>query len=508
MEEINALDLSNIIHEDLKKYLQSFHETVHSEEVGIVLESGDGIARIAGLPSAMMNEMLVFPSGIYGLVLNLEPEEIIAIVFGSHTMVKEGDRVKCSGHIMEVPVGKELLGRVVNSLGQPIDGNGPVETKLCWPLEHAAPQVIDREPVSQPLQTGYKIIDALVPIGRGQRELIIGDRQTGKTTLAIDTIINQKDKNVICIYVAIGQKSSDIVQTVTMLKKSQALGYTIIVDAPASDPGALQYIAPFSGCAMGEYFMYNEKKDVLIIFDDLTKHSAAYRMLSLLLRRPPGREAYPGDIFYLHARLLERGAKLNQQLGGGSLTCLPIVETQMGDISAYIPTNIISITDGQIFLESDLFQSGIKPAVNVGISVSRVGGKAQIKAMRDISGPLRLGLAQYREKESFTLISSEMDDETQKQLNRGAILTEILKQQKNDAYPIEDQIIVILAANLGCFDDIPMLEIRKIEKQFIEAIRNQYPKVVEDIKNGQKVSEENKNKMREILTILKEKLGY
>ncbi len=507
MDEINALDLSEIIHDDLKKHIQSFHESVHSEEVGIVLESGDGIARIAGLPSAMMNEMLIFPSGIYGLVLNLEPEEIVAIVFGSHTMVKEGDRVKCSGHIMEVPVGKELLGRVVNALGQPIDGLGPVDTKMCWPIEHTAPQVIDREPVTQPMQTGYKIIDALVPIGRGQRELIIGDRQTGKTTLAIDTIINQKDKGVICIYVAIGQKSSDIVQTVNTLQKNQALGYTIIVDAPASDPGAMQYIAPFSGCSMGEYFMYNEKKDVLVIFDDLTKHAAAYRMLSLLLRRPPGREAYPGDVFYLHARLLERGTKLSQALGGGSLTCLPIVETQMADISAYIPTNVISITDGQIFLENDLFQSGIKPAVNVGMSVSRVGGKAQVKAMRDISGPLRLALAQYREKESFTLISSEMDDETQKQLNRGAILTEILKQQKNDAYPIENQIIAILAANLGCFDDIPIEKIKKTEKQFIEAICTQYPRVAEEIKGGKKVSEENKNKMREILLVLKEKLG-
>ena len=481
MEIIDSEKIASII----KGKIEEFSAEVKTREIGTVTESGDGIAHISGLPHAMVSEMLRFSSGVYGLVFNLEAEEITAIILGSHIDVKEGDSAKLTGQLMSVPVGEELLGRVINALGEPIDEKGPLKAKKNRPIEHPSPRVIDRQPVCEPLQTGYKLIDALIPIGRGQRELIIGDRSTGKSSIITDMIINQKGKDVICVYVAIGQKASNIVQLTEKLEDYGAMDYTVVVNASASDAASLQYLAPFAGCAIAEEFMYEQKKDALIIYDDLSKHATAYRMLSLLLRRPPGREAYPGDIFYLHARLLERAAKLSNALGGGSITAIPIVETQVGDITSYIPTNIISITDGQIFLQNDLFNAGFRPAINAGISVSRVGGKAQIPAIRKISGPLRIYMAQFREKESFSLVASELDKETKVQLTRGKVLAEILKQKNYNPLPIEKQVVIIYAAIKGYLDSIPLAEIQRFEEKFFLDIEQKYTYLLEKIKKDQ-----------------------
>jgi len=470
------------------------------EEVGEVIGSGDGIVQIKGLPSVMSLEMIEFPNKVYGMAFNLEYDKVVAVVLGAHTDVKEGDWAKLTGRVMDVPVGEALVGRVVNALGQPIDGRGDIKTDKLMPIERMAPDVFDRTPVEVPLQTGYKLIDALIPIGRGQRELIIGDRSTGKSTMVIDTIINQKDQNVTCVYVAIGQKEANIVQIVEKLKEAGAMDHTIVVNASASDPAAMQYIAPFAGCAMAEYFMYSGR-DALIIYDDLTKHAQAYRMISLLLRRPPGREAYPGDVFYLHSRLLERAAKLSPAKGGGSLTALPLIETQLGDVTSYIPTNVISITDGQIFLQTDLFNAGFRPAVDAGISVSRVGGKAQVPAMRKIAGRLRLDLAQYREKQSFALFAGEVDKETLKQLQRGAIVSEVLKQGKNSPLPIENQIIQIYAAVNGLMDDIKLGRVKEFEGKLAAFIKSNDPELFSKIKE---LPADAENKLRSHILKFKE----
>ncbi|MDR2431946.1 MAG: F0F1 ATP synthase subunit alpha [Candidatus Margulisbacteria bacterium] len=469
------------------------------DEVGAVIESADGIARIRGLSSALNGELLEFPGKIYGTIFNLEKEEIICAILENHTKVKEGAWVKRTGHVIGISVGRSMLGRVLNPMGDPLDGLGPLAAESVAPLERPAPGVIDREPVRVPLQTGYKVVDALVPIGRGQRELIIGDRQTGKTTLAVDTIISQKDTGVISVYVAVGQKESTVVKLRHQLEKQDALKNTIIVEAPASAPAIEQYLAPFVGCAIAEYFMYEHKKDTLIIYDDLSKHAAAYRHISLLMRRPPGREAYPGDIFYLHSRLLERAAKLSQALGGGSMTALPIIETQGNDISAYIPTNVISITDGQIFLEADLFNSGLRPAVNAGISVSRVGGSAQIKAIRSISGTLRIDLAQYREKEAFSMFSSELDKETLRQLRKGAVMVELLKQDKNNPMPIEEQVVSIFAGVRELLDDLPVERILPFEAALLKHIRAKYRDVLRDIRKTQELPAELAETLKNII---------
>jgi F-type H+-transporting ATPase subunit alpha len=462
-------DLSKII----KERIEEFRSEVKPEEVGLVVESADGITRIKGLPGAMASEMVEFQRGIKGMVFNLERDEVVAVILGRHTDVKEGDRATLTGRVMEVPVGDELLGRIVNPMGEPQDGLGEIKTKKFRPIEFKAPEVIQREPVNIPLQTGYKLIDALIPIGRGQRELIIGDRATGKSVLALDTIINQKDKDVLCVYVAIGQKATNVLQIAKELKDAGAMAKTIIVSAPASEPASLQYLAPFAGCAMAEEFMYGQHKDVLIVYDDFSKHAQSYRTLSLLLRRPPGREAYPGDVFYLHSRLLERAAKLSPALGGGSITALPIIETQLQDVTAYIPTNVISITDGQIFLEPDLFNAGFRPAVNTEISVSRVGGKAQTKSMRRVAGRLRLDLAQYREKQSFGLFSSEIDKETHAQLVRGAVITEVLKQKKGSPMAAMDQVMIIFAAVNGYMDEYPLNRAAEFETKFLKFARTE-----------------------------------
>src|ERR1700687_5245036 len=447
--DIKADEISKIIREQIGSYAVD----VDVAEVGSIISIGDGIARVHGVERAMAGEMLEFPHGVYGIALNLEEESVGAVLLGEFEAIKEGDLVKRTGRIISVPVGEELLGRVVNALGQPIDGKGPILTKQFSPIERLAPGVVDRQPVKEPLQTGLKAIDAMVPIGRGQRELIIGDRQTGKTAVAVDAIINQKGKDVICIYVAIGQKASTVAQVVKTLEDFDAMSYTIVVKATASDPAAMQFLAPYSGAAMGEYFR-DRGQHALTIYDDLSKQAAAYREISLLLRRPPGREAYPGDVFYLHSRLLERAAKLSDLRGGGSLTSLPIIETQAGDISAYIPTNVISITDGQIFLEADLFNSGIRPGINVGNSVSRVGGSAQIKAMKQVAGTLRLDLAQFRELQAFDPVCSDVDKATQSQLARGQRLTEILKQPQYQPMGVENQVLVIWAATKGYVDAV------------------------------------------------------
>ncbi|MFA5034270.1 MAG: F0F1 ATP synthase subunit alpha [Candidatus Margulisiibacteriota bacterium] len=486
------------ISEAIKKRIEEFEAQAKVDEVGIVLESGDGIARIRGLSSAQVGGMIEFPNNIYGLVSNLERDEITAMILAGHVSVREGDWAKNLYRLMEVPVGDALLGRVVNGLGQPIDGKGPINTNRTRPVESPAPSVVDRQPVNEPLQTGYKIIDALIPIGRGQRELIIGDRSTGKSTIAIDTIINQKGQNVICIYVAIGQKTSTVVETVGTLNKHDAMAYTIIVDAPASDPAALQYLAPFSGTAMGEEFMH-QGKDVLIIYDDLSKHATAYRMISLLLRRPPGREAYPGDVFYLHSRLLERSAKLSQAKGGGSLTALPMIETQLGDVSAYIPTNVISITDGQIFLSNEYFNQGIRPAIDVGISVSRVGGKAQIKAMRKVSGSLKLELARYREKQSFEMFSSELEKETQDLLAKGALLVEALKQNKHDPLPVEEQIAFLYGLSNNHFNNWPKDKVKENKVRFFDFIRARGAQALESIRTTKDITPETEAALKELV---------
>jgi F-type H+-transporting ATPase subunit alpha len=456
--DIKAEEISKIIRDQIGSYAVD----VDVAEVGTIVSIGDGIARVHGVQNTMAGEMLEFPHGIYGIALNLEEDSVGTVLLGEYTEIKEGDTVKRTGRIISVPVGPELVGRVVNALGQPIDGKGPIVSKLSAPIERIAPGVVDRSPVKEPLQTGLKAIDAMVPIGRGQRELIIGDRQTGKTAVAVDAIINQRGQDVICIYNAIGQKQSTVAQVVRTFEDAGAMEYTIVVSAGASDPAPLLYIAPYSACTMGEYFRDNGKH-ALVVYDDLSKHAQAYREISLLLRRPPGREAYPGDVFYLHSRLLERAAKLKKELGGGSLTALPIIETQAGDLSAYIPTNVISITDGQIFLESDLFHQGVRPAINVGNSVSRVGGSAQVKAMRQVAGTLRLDLAQYRELAAFAQFGSDLDKSTMNQLNRGRRLVEVLKQQQYQPLPVEKQVIIIYAATNGYLDSVPVEQVRAYE---------------------------------------------
>src|SRR6185437_7328072 len=457
--DIKAEEISKIIREQIGR----FAVDVDVAEVGSIISIGDGIARVHGVDNAMAGEMLEFPHGVFGIALNLEEESVGAVLLGDFTEIKEGDPVKRTGRIISVPVGDEMLGRVVNALGQPIDGKGPIATKQYSPIERLAPGVVDRQSVKEPLQTGLKAIDAMVPIGRGQRELIIGDRQTGKTAVAIDTILNQKDTGVICIYNAIGQKQSTIAQVVRTLEEADAMKYTIVVAAAAADPAPLLYISPYSACTIGEYFR-DSQRHALVVYDDLSKHAQAYREISLLLRRPPGREAFPGDVFYLHSRLLERAAKLNNELGAGSLTALPFIETQAGDVSAYIPTNVISITDGQIFLEADLFNSNQRPAINVGISVSRVGGNAQTKAMKSIAGGLRLSLAQYRELAAFAQCGSDLDKTSQDQLNRGRRLVEILKQGQYQPLPLEKQIMIIYAGTKGYLDDLPVEECRRFEE--------------------------------------------
>ena len=475
--DIRPAEISEVI----KRQISEYGREVEVRETGRVLSTGDGIARIYGLDKVAAGELLEFPHNIYGLVLNLEEDHVGAAVFGEAQEIKEGDEVRRTNRIAEVPVGDALLGRVVDALGQPIDGKGPIDASESRRIELKAPGIVGRQPVKEPLQTGIKAIDAMIPIGRGQRELIIGDRQTGKTAVAVDTIINQKGGDVVCIYVAIGQKRSTVAQVVERLTRHGAMGYTIVVAATASDASPLQYIAPYSGCTMGEYFRDN-RRHALIIYDDLSKHAVAYRALSLLLRRPPGREAFPGDVFYLHSRLLERAAKMSDERGGGSLTALPIIETQAGDVAAYIPTNVISITDGQIFLETDLFYSGVRPAVNVGISVSRVGGSAQIKAMRQVAGSLRMDLAQYREKAAFAQFGSDLDAATQKQLARGSRLVEILKQGQYEPLTVERQSLIIYAATNGYLDPLPESAALKYEAELYKFIENNHPNVFEGLR--------------------------
>lgn len=473
---IRPEEISSII----KQRIEQYRTDVAVTDVGTVIQVGDGIARIYGLDEAMAGELLEFTGGVYGMVLNLEEDNVGAVILGPYTQIKEGDTVKRTGRIVEVPVGDALIGRVVNAMGQPIDGKGPINSNKFRPVERVAPGVITRKSVHQPLQTGLKAIDAMVPIGRGQRELIIGDRQTGKTAVAVDTIINQKGGDVICIYVAVGQKASTVAKVVKSLEEHGAMDYTIVVAATASEPSPMLYIAPYSGCAIGEEFM-EQGKHVLIIYDDLSKQAVAYRELSLLLRRPPGREAYPGDVFYLHSRLLERAAKLNDSLGGGSLTALPIIETQAGDVSAYIPTNVISITDGQIFLESDLFYAGIRPAINVGLSVSRVGGAAQTKAMKQVAGRLRLDLAQYRELAAFAQFGSDLDKATQARLLRGEKTVEMLKQGQYIPMNVAEQVMIIFCAVNGFLDDIETARIGKFEEEFLKYMRSNKPEIGNEI---------------------------
>ena len=474
--EIGSAEISRII----KEQIQDYDKEIQVRETGTVLSTGDGIARIYGLDKVAAGELLEFPHSIYGIALNLEEDNVGAAIFGETYMIKEGDTVKRTGRIAEVPVGKDLIGRVINALGEPIDGRGPIDAPDKRRIEIKAPGIVARQPVKEPLQTGLKAIDGMIPIGRGQRELIIGDRQTGKTAVAIDTIINQKGGNVTCIYVAIGQKRSTVAQVVDKLRESGAMDYTIVVGATASESAPLQYIAPYSGCTIGEHIRDNGGH-ALLIYDDLSKHAVAYRQLSLLLRRPPGREAFPGDVFYLHSRLLERAAKLSDARGGGSLTALPIIETQAGDVSAYIPTNVISITDGQIFLESDLFYSGVRPAINVGISVSRVGGNAQIKAMKQVAGTLRLELAQYREMAAFAQFGSDLDQATQRQLNRGSRLVELLKQGQYEPLSVEKQILIIFAGTNGFVDDLPLSALKKYEQELYLFVESRHADIFADI---------------------------
>jgi F-type H+/Na+-transporting ATPase subunit alpha len=492
--QIKAEEISKIIRDQIG----GFSADVDVAEVGSVISIGDGIARVHGVERAMAGEMLEFPHGVFGIALNLEEDSVGTVLLGEFTEIREGDPVKRTGRIISVPVGEELLGRVVNALGQPIDGKGPIATKQFSPIERLAPGVVDRQPVKEPLQTGLKAIDAMVPIGRGQRELIIGDRQTGKTAVAVDAIINQRGKDVICIYNAIGQKQSTIAQVVKTLEDADALNYSIIVAAGASDPAPLLYISPYSACAMGEYFR-DTKRHALCVYDDLSKHAQAYREISLLLRRPPGREAYPGDVFYLHSRLLERAAKLRNELGGGSLTALPIIETQAGDLSAYIPTNVISITDGQIFLETDLFHQGVRPAINVGNSVSRVGGSAQVKAMRQVAGSLRLDLAQYRELAAFAQFGSDLDKATQAQLNRGQRLVEILKQPQYAPLAVEQQVLIIFAATNGLLDAVAVADLRRYEDELYKFVGSRHPGLLKAIADKKVLDDQLKGEMTSAL---------
>jgi len=483
--DIKAEEISKIIRDQIG----SFAVDVDVAEVGTIVAVGDGIARVHGVERTMAGEMLEFPHGVFGIALNLEEESVGVVLLGDYTEIKEGDTVKRTGRIISVPVGEEMVGRVVNALGQPIDGKGPIASKQVQEIERLAPGVVDRSPVKEPLQTGLKAIDAMVPIGRGQRELIIGDRQTGKTAVAVDAIINQRGQDVVCIYNAIGQKQSTIAQVVRTLEEAGAMEFTIVVAAGASDPAPLLYISPYSACTMGEYFR-DSGRHALCVYDDLSKHAQAYREISLLLRRPPGREAYPGDVFYLHSRLLERAAKMKQELGGGSLTALPIIETQAGDLSAYIPTNVISITDGQIFLEADLFHQGVRPAINVGNSVSRVGGSAQVKAMRQVAGSLRLDLAQYRELAAFAQFGSDLDKATLNQLNRGKRLVEILKQPQYQPLPVEKQVVIIYAATNGYLDEVPVEQVRAFESDLYEFLDLRRPQVLSTLASKGAIDDE------------------
>jgi len=493
--QIRAAEISDIIREQIKEY----EKQLEVRETGMVLSCGDGIARIYGLDKAAAGELIEFPRGIFGIVLNLEEDNVGAAILGEQQEIKEGDEVRRTGRIAEVPVGEALLGRVVNALGQPVDGKGPIKTSASRRIELKAPGIVVRQPVKEPLQTGIKAIDAMIPIGRGQRELIIGDRQTGKTAIALDTIINQRGGDVNCFYVAIGQKRSTVAQVVDKLAREGAMDYTTVVVASASEPAPLQFIAPYSGCSMGEYFR-DSGRHALVIYDDLSRHATAYRQLSLLLRRPPGREAYPGDVFYLHSRLLERAAKMSNDQGGGSLTALPLIETQAGDVSAYIPTNVISITDGQIFLESDLFYSGVRPAVNVGISVSRVGGNAQVKAMKKVAAPLRLELAQYREMAAFAQFGSDLDAATKRQLDRGQRLVEVMKQGQYAPQPVEKQIVIIYAATNGHLDALPVAAIQRYERDLYAFLEAKHAAVLTLLREKKELTDDVRAKIDAALT--------
>jgi F-type H+-transporting ATPase subunit alpha len=497
MAQIRADEISRVLREEIENY----EGAIDVSETGSVISVGDGIARIYGLEKVMSGELIEFPHNVSGIAMNLEEDQVGSVLLGDYTLIKEGDEVRRTRRIMSVPVGDELIGRVVNALGEPIDGKGPIQTKEFYPVERLAPGVVERMPVKEPLQTGIKAIDAMIPIGRGQRELVIGDRQTGKTAIAVDAIINQKGGDVICIYVAIGQKRSTVAQVVKTLEDAGAMEYTIVVSASASDPAPMLYLAPFSGCAMGEFFR-DSGRHALCVYDDLSKHAAAYREISLLLRRPPGREAFPGDVFYLHSRLLERAAKLKT---GGSLTALPFIETQAGDVSAYIPTNVISITDGQIYLEADLFNSNVRPAINVGLSVSRVGGSAQIKAMRQIAGTLRLDLAQYRELAAFAQFGSDLDKSSQAQLNRGRRLVEILKQGQYQPLPVEKQILIIYAGTKGFLDDLAVEECRKFEESLYRFVENAHPGLLSKIREKKTLDDALQSEVNNVLREAKER---
>ena len=493
--EIKADEITRII----QRQIEGYETEVDVREVGTVTSVGDGIARLYGLDRVMYNELLEFPHGVFGIALNLEEESVGVVLLGEGFMIKEGDLVKRTHRIMEVPAGPALVGRVVNPLGRPLDGKGPIKTDIFMAIERLAPGVVERLPVREPLQTGIKAIDAMIPIGRGQRELIIGDRQTGKTIIATDTILNQRDSGVICIYVAIGQKNSTVAQIVKTLEDGGAMEYSIVVSSTASDPSPLQYLAPYAGCAMGEFFRDNGRH-ALVVYDDLSKHAAAYREISLLLRRPPGREAYPGDVFFLHSRLLERAAKLNDDLGGGTLTALPIIETQAGDVSGYIPTNVISITDGQIYLEPELFNIGVRPAINVGISVSRVGGNAQIKAMRQVAGKLKLDLTQYRELQTFAQFGTELDKTSQAQLDRGERLTELLKQDQYSPFPVERQVLIIYAGNRGFLDEFRLDQVKAYEKKLFVFVETSYPDLLVRIAEKKQIDSSLDTAVTEALT--------
>ena len=497
--QIKAEEISSIIQDKIK----GFDQRVDVTETGYVIQVGDGIAKVYGLEGAMAGELLEFPGDVFGVALNLEEDSVGAVLMGSDTGIKEGDQVKRTGRIAEVPVGEALVGRVVDAMGQPIDGKGPVQTSETRLIEVRAPGVVERQSVNEPLQTGLKAIDAMIPIGRGQRELIIGDRQTGKTAIAVDTIINQKGLDVFCIYVAVGQKRSTVARVVKTLEDHGAMDYTTVVSATASDAAPLQFFAPYAGVSMGEYFRDNGKH-ALIIYDDLSKHAVAYRQLSLLLRRPPGREAFPGDVFFLHSRLLERAAKLSEEKGAGSLTALPIIETQAGDVSAYIPTNVISITDGQIYLAGDLFYSGIRPAINVGLSVSRVGGAAQIKTMKQVAGTLRLDLAQYREMAAFAQFGSELDKATQAQLSRGARMVELLKQEQYKPMPVADQVLSIFAGVNGFVDDVPVNKVREFEEGLLAYVKERHPQLREDVVAKKKIDEEFGGRLKQAIAEYKQ----
>ncbi len=488
---LRADEISSLI----QKQIEGFEEGIELKETGRVISVGDGIARIYGLGNAMAGELLEFPGGLSGMVLNLEEDNVGAVLLGRDDNIKEGDEVKRTGRIMQVPIGPEMVGRVVDGLGAPIDGKGPIKTEKFGPIERVAPGVIDRKSVHEPMQTGIKAIDGMIPVGRGQRELIIGDRQTGKTAVAIDAIINQKGQNMFCIYVAVGQKRSTVARVVKTLEEHDAMKYTIVVSASASDPAPMQFIAPYAGCTMGEYFRDNGQH-CLIVYDDLSKQAAAYRQLSLLLRRPPGREAYPGDVFFLHSRLLERSAKVSDELGAGSMTALPIIETQAGDVSAYIPTNVISITDGQIFLETDLFYSGVRPAINVGLSVSRVGGSAQIKGMKQVAGQLRLDLAQYREMAAFAQFGSDLDATTQAQLHRGERLVELLKQGQYKPLTVVQQIVSIFSGVRGLVDDIPVASIQKFESGLINFMEDKHQALINKIAEAKKLDDDSESQLK------------